>query len=372
MICINWDGFPQYAARCVRALVKALDGEQVIVVSRRPTVPIRGMEEICGCPVVWVDENERRSISDVCGGMPRYMCVSGWFLPLYNRWRDEVRMAGGRVSCACDNNYVLDALGPESHAFGIWAREQLRALRFKWYVKSKYDSFFVPGKSGRKLLRSYGVPNNMIYEGMYSADCTLFRPGPILSRRPRKILYVGQFIYRKNVVRLATSFMRANEKRDWALELYGTGGLRDDLLNLERQSHNTVHVHDFLQPEELAAKYREARLFCLPSLREHWGLVVHEAALSGCALLLGKYTGAAVDFLSDSAQGGVSLGSEGFANGLQFDPYSEESLYSAIRRGMDMSEAEMANAFSESVRLGEAHGIGLFVASILSMIREGQ
>ena len=167
------------------------------------------------------------------------------------------------------------------------------------------------------------------------------------------------------MLRLVSAFTSANEHGDWSLELYGSGPLRAKLMEVARGSGGSVLVHDFLQPEELAAKYREARLFCLPSLREHWGLVVHEAALSGCALLLGKYTGASADFMDDSNE---SHGFGKFANGILFDPYNEKALRDAITRGMEMSDDEMSQAFEASARLAEAHGIEQYVASILSMM----
>ena len=33
----------------------------------------------------------------------------------------------------------------------------------------------------------------------------------------------------------------------------------------------------------------QSKVFALASREEHWGLVVHEAALCGCALLLGTH-----------------------------------------------------------------------------------
>ena len=40
---------------------------------------------------------------------------------------------------------------------------------------------------------------------------------------------------------------------------------------------------------------RASRCLVLPSFREHWGLVVHEAALAGCALILSDQIGSARD-----------------------------------------------------------------------------
>ena len=115
----------------------------------------------------------------------------------------------------------------------------------------------------------------------------------------------------------------------WELELYGSGPLRDELnrtIEQSEQSNNrTIHLHDFLQPEELAAKYREARIFCLPSLEEHWGLVVHEAALSGCALLLSNRVGAAEDLLEEGV------------NGLSFDPFDVDDMSAKFAEAMTRS-----------------------------------
>ena len=86
---------------------------------------------------------------------------------------------------------------------------------------------------------------------MYAADSSLFQRGPSLGRRKKKILYVGQFIERKNVLRLVSAFTSANEHGDWSLELYGSGPLRAKLMEVARGSGGSVLVHDFLQPEEL-------------------------------------------------------------------------------------------------------------------------
>ena len=60
----------------------------------------------------------------------------------------------------------------------------------------------------------------------------------------------------------------------------------------------------------------------MPSLEEHWGLVVHEAALSGCALLLSNRVGAKEDFLEEGV------------NGLSFDPYSVEDMAEKFAEAM--------------------------------------
>lgn len=337
MICFAWNGFPQYAARCVGELVKATS-QKVVVVATTPSVPIKGMEEVCGCEVVWVRENcviEESlpfNVEEV-----KLLVVSGWATLAFNKLALLVRSRGGKVVAMVDNNYI----------FSI--KELLRAIRFRLFLKNKYDGFFVPGKSGRRLLRFYGVKDSLIKEGLYSADSKLFFSEKLLSQREKKIIFVGQLCSRKNVLRMVETFRRVSDKNEWKLELYGCGPLKDQVEN-----GNGVFVYDFLQPEQLAEKYRDSIAFCLASVEEHWGLVVHEAALSGCVLLLSNKVGAKEDLL--------------FNNGYSFNPYNVDEMESVFRRMMNMSVEELELAQSNSLNNAKKINVEKFVDSVLSFI----
>jgi len=56
---------------------------------------------------------------------------------------------------------------------------------------------------------------------------------------------------------------------------------------MNRLSTNNVHLLGCLSPEELASWYGHASIYALPARYEPFGLSVLEAALSGCALVLG-------------------------------------------------------------------------------------
>ena len=337
MICFAWGGFPQYAARCIGAFVEK-SKEKVVVVATRPHVPIKGMDALSRCPVHWVDPSEQQGILAIVGAMPRVLIVSGWCVTLFNRFRDEVRGAGGKVIAMVDNNYCFSS------------RELLKALRFRLVLRWKYKGFFVPGKSGERLLRFYGVPKSRIRRGLYAADETLFCGDVPLEKRKKKMLFVGQLIERKNIVAFAMAFINANTNQDWELEICGCGPLKDKLPKSE-----SIIVHDFVQPEDIAAIYCSARVFVLPSLEEHWGVVVHEAALSGCVLLLSDRVGAADDFL-------------GRCNGFRFNPYSMEDMEEKIRVCMHMTDAELQNAQQELLVLAKQISRSLFVQSIEALI----
>lgn len=353
MIVFAWSGFPQYAARCVGAFAKTTS-ERVVVVGTRPDVPIEGMEKCCGCEVFWIGRNDTRPLATIVGKLPRLIVLSGWAIPAFNRYRDEVRLNGGKVVAMCDNNFVFSF------------KECLRAIRFRLLFRSKYDAFFVPGKNGVRLLRFYGVPRNKIHIGMYAADSTLFKPGKPLSERPKKIVFVGRLNERKNVRRLVQAFaeslklkVQGSRFKGWTLELYGSGPLKEVLeelastLNLELEALDScICIHPFLQPESLAAKYQEARIFILPSVSEHWGVVVHEAALSGCLLLLSKHIGAAEDFLEEGM------------NGFSFNPFSVDSMVRVIRRAISLDDHELTGFYEKSLELGEDSSMKKFAKAI--------
>lgn len=333
MIVFAWRGFPQYAARCVGAFVKTAT-EEVVVVAPKPMVPVEGMEVVCGCRVYWVDRKKDFS-SQVTSFDVREISaivVSGWGIPALDDLRLQVKKAGGWVVMMSD------------HCQERTLREFLSNIRFRLFKRRLFDCFFVPGKSGRRLMRSFGVPGEKIAEGLYAADDTLFHDGLPLWQREKKIIFVGQLNDRKNVLRLVRAFKSVNVNRDWVLDIYGCGPLKDKLLDL---SDECTHVNDFLQPEILAEKYREARIFCLPSIQENWGLVVHEGVLSGCVLLIGNTVGSKDDLL-------------GLNNGFSFDAQNENELVDCLRKVMAFSREEWEQAHQASLLMSRNASIKRF------------
>ena len=334
-----------------------------MVVATRPSVPIRGMEALCGCEIKWIEHDDCRSISTIVGEVPRCMFLGGWNIKAFVHFRDEVRAKGGTAIGLCDNNWVLAPCAPLSwrwwRAFFI---ECAKMVRFRLLLQNKYDAFFVPGKSGVRVLRFYGVPRERIATGMYTADDTLFFNGSPLSKRGNRIIYVGQFVERKNVLFLARAFLTANGDGGWRLDMYGSGPLRGALNSIaEREGRGCLFIHDFLQPEELAQKYREAKIFCLPSVAEHWGLVVHEAALSGCVLILANGIGAASDMLVKNHE------AKGFVNGFVFDPMSFNGLVRVLSRAMHMNNSELEAANAASLLASKSVSVQRFAEAAISL-----
>lgn len=344
MICFCWNGFPQYAARCVGAFV-AQSSEEVVVVATRPMVPVLGMENLCKCRVIWLEEGAK----DVVGLEARdvsSVIVSGWMNPAFNRFAFRVKKSGGLVVAMVDNNYN----------FSI--KELIKAIRFRVVLKQRYDRYLVPGKSGKRLLKFYGVKEKDIRTNLYSADANVFFNGDDLAQRPKQVVFVGQLCARKNVLALLEAFVCSRIwEKGWKLSYFGCGPLHDELISrvIRYEVRDYIAVNDFKQPEQLANEYRHSRAFILPSIEEHWGLVVHEAALSGCLLLLSDRVGAADDL-------------SGKGNAFLFNPESVSDIASSFVKMTSLDCSQLKECQEESLRLANMISTEGFVKSLQSLL----
>ncbi len=338
-IAFSWRGLPFYAACLLSRAIQTL-GEDCDVIGTPPSVPVKGMEQALSSPICWIDHEKPTRWANHGLDIPKIFFQSGWGYPAINSLGDEVHRNGGRVIGMSDTNWR-----------GDFRQIVLGTLAFRMRLRSKFDVMLVPGSEGRRLMRLYGFADDDIYEGMYGANPDVFAGGQPLTSRPKEFLYVGQFVERKNILRLARVFIRFAEQRpDWQLRLCGSGDLRDQI-----PQHPNIIVQDFLQADKLSALFRNARIFVLPSLIEAWGLVVHEAALSGCALLLSDKIGSASDLAGKN-------------NALSFVATDDESLLSALHKAAAMNDNQLEAAGSESRALACKFGPERFAHEVASIV----
>ncbi|MEY3813132.1 MAG: hypothetical protein RI910_1264 [Verrucomicrobiota bacterium] len=337
-VAFSWNGLPQYAARLIAAAIRT-HCSACNVVGSRPTVPVRGVEQALGQPVYWVDAGQPASWKGLGLPVPKVYFQSGWAYPAFNALGDEVRAVGGKVCLLMDNNWRGDL------------RQWVGAAWFRLCQRHKYAAVLVPGKSGRRLAHWYGVPDHQIWEGMYGADPRIFFDGPPLSTRPKRIIFVGQYIDRKQCLKLARAFVAiADRIPGWELDMYGSGPQQEQI-----PPHPRIRVNGFVQPEQLGSLYRSARIFALPSLSEAWGLVVHEAALSGCQLLLSDAIGAREDFA-------------GRENSEIFRTGDIDSLSGALLTLVRRDDSVLSRSQVESVKLAQTHGPSVFARRIEEIV----
>ena len=267
-VVFMWPGLPDYGARLIRGFIET-DSAHVQVIATRPAVPIQGMETSLGQAVHWVEDESQFSWYGLGLRIPDVLFQGGWAHSNFRSLAAEARQQGAKVVLINDQNWQ-----------GGFKQIVLDPLRYRAKYLKLFEAVFVPGKSGARYARAVGFDTSRIATGLYGADPIVFHGGAALKMRPKNFLFVGQLIARKNILLLAQAFLNlASDFPEWRLNICGSGELHAQI-----PVHPQIHVQGFVQPAELAEKLRQSRCLVLPSLEEHWGLVVHEAACCGCAL----------------------------------------------------------------------------------------
>ena len=278
-VVITWQGLPLYAASAISTAIRQ-GHETIHVVATKPEVPLVGLEETLGIPVRWITRDSRCTFSELGLAVPDVIFTAGWSVPAFMRLATEVRRSGGRAVCMADNSFRGDL------------RQCIGALVYRAFYLNHFNRVWVPGRSAAKLMRFYGVPTQRIDQGLYTCDTDVFRSIRPLKDRPLAFIFVGQLCARKNVGRLCSAFLKFLTLTGMrsTLDLFGSGPLQDQL-----PRHPAIRIHGFANPERLAMALNESRCLVLPSVLDHWGVVVHEAASCGTLLIVSDTTGSALD-----------------------------------------------------------------------------
>jgi glycosyltransferase involved in cell wall biosynthesis len=188
-----------------------------------------------------------------------------------------------------------------------------------------FDAYYAFSPLSAEYLSGFGVDPNRI---------TLSYNLPNIGAFPRcdrmgdpsvpTLLYVGQLIKRKGLLQVFDALGRLSH-RNWQLLIAGSGPLEPELR--KRASRygfaDRIEFLGYVQEEKLNEVYRRGDVLLFPSLNEVWGLVLHEAFLSG-----------AYAVASDRAAASHALLRPG-QNGEMVSPQDIEALASAIGRALD-------------------------------------
>ncbi|MEM7145829.1 MAG: glycosyltransferase [Verrucomicrobiota bacterium] len=336
-IAIAWDGLTHYAALCLKEVLRRSESE-ITIVSSISSRPPSNAEATIGKRVYWVDRQSPISWSDLNLKTPSLFVQGSWSSKAHNTLGNLVRNQGGSVVMMMDNCWKGSL------------RQIVGAGYFRARRRSQFAATWVPGKSGRKLSRALGFPERLTFDKLYGADPKAFPEGPPLPKRPKRLLFAGQLIERKGVEVLAKAFESfARSNQDWSLDVCGKGPLEHLFQNI-----NNVVLHGHTTPKELAEAMSNARFLVLPSYEEHWGVVVHEAALSGCGLLLSKNVAAGQDLLSKS-------------NGEYFSPGNPHLLKETMERASNYTDDTLQNVFEASLTAAQRFGPGPFADQFAQM-----
>lgn len=283
-VVIAWQGFPFYARRSVKRLTELRPNWRIVVLADEVTDAPREVAAACGCRFIRVDSSRPLGWADLGLSAPTHFFATSWTHPAYRALGREVRTHGGATTMLADNCFVGSL------------RQWLGSLYFRIFIRPDFDSVWVPGRSGRRFMEVMGMPASSVADGLLAGDPAVYS-SPEETRARRGVLYAGKLIPLKRVDTL-WRFWRETAS-DIALSFAGDGPLRDTL------HQEGAALEGALSPQALAERMREVSALALVSTIDHWGLVVHEAALCGCLLIVTRSCGAADDLVVHQKNGYV-------------------------------------------------------------------
>lgn len=325
-IYFSWNELPKYAAYLLGRLISK--GYNIEIVSTKSSLPIEGLEEIIGKNIHWVDPNLPLNWKSLGLRVPHIFFQAGWYKKPFISLGNEVKHSGGKVILLSDNQFH----GNLRQLFG--------SLYYRLKYKHLFDAVWVPGASGKKLMKFYGVPKDKIFTHLYSSNENIFQNGRKINLRSKQIIFVGRLIKVKGFKELILAFNRfIKNNPEWKLIVVGEGPLSTFMPN-----NKNFKRYDFKNPEQVAKLMQESRFLVLPSHEDHWPLVVNESVLCGCGLILSNKIGNIAEFC-------------GRKNGIIFNAKSTNSLFKALVKINSLKLSDLVIINEESHRLGSKFNV---------------
>jgi glycosyltransferase involved in cell wall biosynthesis len=235
-----------------------------------------------------------------------------------------------QVVCITDNIYT----GSFRQRFG--------RIYFRTVLKKTFDYAWVPGRKSKEFLIYLGMEPKAVFEGVYCPDEELFNCSQFEGDRSG-LLFVGQLIPRKGIKNLITAC--SNEWLKKNLTIIGGGILENDV------KQSGIKYIGRQSPQQLANAYSNALAVILPSVVDHWGMVLSEAAACGCILIATKECGAAFDLIRHGE------------NGYILHSNSPENIVESIEWLSSLSKQKILKAQKISLEMVRAYGSKRFLES---------
>lgn len=230
-------------------------------------------------------------------------------------------------------------------------KQTIGALVYGRYIRSCFTKMMVAGPYQFEYARKLGFSKKDIHFSNLSADSSIYNAQEINKTFERKILYVGNLEKVKGVHLLLDAWSLISEKRDWSLELIGKGSL------LNYKIASDIFYRGFLENKQISKTMENVAFFVLPSKSEQWGVVMHEATLSGLPILCSDEVGAIPLFMINGY------------NGFTFQTGNVKDLKQKLEKIIVLSDKEIISMKENSLSLGHRITTPISAASLMAAIK---
>ena len=233
----------------------------------------------------------------------RYIVANGWkdgFAPLLKAAKAL------RISCGLR----IDSVVWDKPFFDL----ALRRIYLS-YAYRRFSHFFSSGTVGDDYLRVMGVPKGKWKRWPYCVHIDFFARTPItiqqgdalrqrygLDARPI-VLGICKWVDRENPMELLQAFTRMGDT-GIQLVMIGDGPLRHELEKLaQAHPHLKIVFPGYVPYVQLPGWYGITSVFVHPAAYEPWGVSIHEAIASGCAVIGSSRVGSGYDLIRQGKNG---------------------------------------------------------------------
>ena len=338
---IYWEGFP-VCGLILREVIK--NHPEIEIIATRPKVPFKDLEISLNKEINWLNDDFGSSYLIKNFSDKNLFIHTGWNNKEILKYGDYIRKNNNaKVYVSVDNDLRLSL------------RQVIGSIYYRLILKSKFDGALVPGINSKKLMRFLGMNPKNIYIGLYGAYEGIFKSTKLILDRNDEFLYVGQLTKRKSIDLLVNAFevYKANGGK-WNLRIIGSGDL------VISKQIGGLSIEGFLQPNEIAVRMNNSKVFVLLSKLEHWGTVVCEAAACGMQLLLTHNIGSKDDLLIDGL------------NGFEIFDHDIDKVVDGFEYFEKLSSANWVNGSNVSSKLSSLYNTQTYYSSFNNiLIKEG-
>ena len=289
-IVILWSNYSGYWAACWRRLVAIPGVELFVLAFTAPAASPFDTHLLEGIPHRLLSENERQDATLVAelvkAQAPDVIQIVGWFVPAYRKVAGDPALAEVRKAISVDTPFLSQ-------------KQVLTKYRYGGYLR-EIDGAGATGERSWQYLRRLGFAGDRLRRHMYGVDEELAAQIHAARRETagqgakQAFLFVGRYAREKGLDVLVEGYRqyRVQSAAPWDLICCGRG-LEGALL----QNQPGVTDMGFVQPSDMAERFRCAGAYVITSRFDPWPLAIPEAALAGLPVIASDACGSAVEIV---------------------------------------------------------------------------
>ncbi len=325
MIVIGWSELPNYAVDCINYL--NLNDKLIVLTDNKKAKYL-----IKNANVKIVDLSKNYTWESIGILNAKYFFFTGWNNRAFISLAREKKT---KNICLIDNILKKNF------------RQFLGKFYFKLFFNNIFDAVFVPGKDTKEFVKYLGF-KKLILEGMYSCNDKVFKNKKNIIKRKFDFIFVGKFIERKNLSALIQAFKNIQKIYPKSKMLLVGGKNYKEYHGIKTIPHTNS--------KNVAGLMNNSKCLVLPSLEEHWGVVVHESICCGCVLILSSEVGSKREFLKK--------------NGYKFKPEDTQELFNKMRKIINLTKNDLKEKSKLSSKISKKRSLKLWKKQFFKFIKK--